>query len=55
MADLTASQRLAIGLCVVIIVGSFLWLARWSTEPELVRLLEEPMTTEQLATAREAL
>jgi flagellar biosynthesis/type III secretory pathway M-ring protein FliF/YscJ len=55
MTDLTASQRLAIGLCVVIIAGSFLWLARWSTEPELVRLLEEPMTIEQLATAREAL
>lgn len=55
MSDLTASQRLAIGLCVVIIVGSFMWLVRWSVEPEYVRLIEEPMTTEQLAAARKAL
>lgn len=55
LSDLTASQRLAIGLCVVVICGSFIWLVRWSAQPELVRLLEEPMTVEQLATAREAL
>jgi len=55
LADLTASQRMVIGLCVVVICGSFLWLARWSTEPEMVRLLEEPMTTDQIAAARELL
>lgn len=55
LSDLTASQRLAIGLCVVVIVGSFLWLVRWSAEPEFVRLLEEPLTTEQMAAAREVL
>lgn len=55
MSDLTASQRLAIGLCVVVIVGSFMWLVRWSSEPEYVRLLQDPMTTEQLAAARKAL
>ena len=55
LADLTASQRLVIGLCAVVVGGSFLWLARWSAEPEYVLLLEEPMTTEQLATARNTL
>ncbi len=55
LADLTASQRLAIGLCAVVIFGSFLWLVQWSVEPEYVRLLEEPMTTEQLAAVREQL
>ncbi|MCH7525865.1 MAG: hypothetical protein IID39_00375 [Planctomycetes bacterium] len=55
MADLTPSQRMAIALCAVVVVGSFMWLARWSAEPEWVRLLEEPMTTEQLAAARQAL
>lgn len=55
LSDLSASQRLAIGLCIVVIVGSFLWLVRWSVELEYVRLLEEPMTPDQLAAAREAL
>ncbi len=55
MADLTASQRLAIGLCAVIIAGSLLWLMQWSATPSLVRLLEEPMTVEQMAQARDAL
>ncbi len=55
LSDLTPSQRLAIGLCVVIIVGSFLWMVRWSAEPEWVRLLEEPMSVDQVATARTVL
>jgi len=54
-SDLTASQRLAIGMCVVVIVGAFLWLVRWSAVPQMVRLLEEPMTTTQLAEVRKAL
>lgn len=55
LSDLTASQRLSIGLCVVVIVGSFVWLVRWSAEPEYVRLLEEPLTLEQMAAARQML
>lgn len=55
MADLTASQRLAIGMCVILIVGSFLWLLQWSGEPDFVRLLEEPMTTAQIAAVRQQL
>ncbi len=55
LTDLSASQRVAIGLCALVIVGSFLWLAQWSVEPVYVRLLEEPMTTEQLAVARQHL
>jgi len=54
-SDLTVSQRLAIGMCVVVIVGAFLWVVRWSTVPQMVRLLEEPMTTAQLAVVRKAL
>ncbi|NOT02164.1 MAG: hypothetical protein HOP29_16260, partial [Phycisphaerales bacterium] len=55
LSDLTASQRLAIGLCVVVIVGSFVWLMRWSAEPEYVRLLEEPLSVDQMAVARQSL
>ncbi|MEE9296669.1 MAG: flagellar M-ring protein FliF C-terminal domain-containing protein [Phycisphaerae bacterium] len=55
LTDLSASQRVAIGLCALVIVGSFLWLVQWSVKPQYVRLLEEPMTTEQLAVARQHL
>ncbi len=55
LSDLSPSQRLSIGLCVVVIVGSFVWLIQWSGDPELVRLLEEPMTSEQIATVRREL
>ncbi len=55
LADLTASQRLAIGLCAVVIVGSLLWLLRWSAEPDYVRLLEEPMTADQIVLAQQSL
>ncbi len=55
LTDLSASQRLSIGLCAVVIVGSFLWLVRWSAEPEYVRLLDQPMTMAELQTAAEAL
>ncbi len=55
MADLSPSQRLVIGLCAVIIAGSFMWLMQWSITPEYVRLIQEPMTMDQLAVAREVL
>lgn len=55
LSDLTASQRLAIGLCAVVIMGSFLWLVRWSTEPEYVRLLDQKMSMEDLQAASDAL
>ncbi len=55
LSDLTASQRIAIGLCAVVIVGSFMWLIRWSTEPEYVRLLDQRLSMESLQAAGEAL
>jgi flagellar biosynthesis/type III secretory pathway M-ring protein FliF/YscJ len=55
MADLTASQRIAIGLCAVIIAGSLVWLASWTTAPELVPLLKERLTMDQIALIRQNL
>lgn len=52
---MTRSQQVAIGLCAVIIMGSLMWLAQWSTEPHLVPLLDQPMKPQELASAVDAL
>ncbi len=52
---LSPSQKTAIALCVVIIAGSLGWLLTWSTTPELVALLPQDLTFEQLDEAEAAL
>ncbi len=52
---LTISQRVSIGLCVVMIVGSLMWLTQWSTAPELVPLVGNDFSYEELNTAEESL
>jgi len=51
LSVMTRSQQLAIGLCAVIIMGSLMWLAQWSTKPQLEPLLDQPMSLEELNTA----
>jgi flagellar biosynthesis/type III secretory pathway M-ring protein FliF/YscJ len=52
---LTVSQRVAIGLCAAIVVGSLMWLMQWTTAPELVPLVGHDFTYEELNAAEEAL
>ena len=52
---LSVSQRLAIGLCAALIVGSLLWLMQWSTATEMVPLVTEELTFDDLQTAEDAL
>ncbi|MFQ6049226.1 MAG: hypothetical protein ACE5K7_07670, partial [Phycisphaerae bacterium] len=51
LAGLNTSQRLAIGLCVVLVVVSMVWLLRWSAQPEMVPVLFEGFEPEQLLQA----
>lgn len=52
---LTVSQRLAIGLCAVVIAGSLLWLVQWSAAPELVPLVAHDFGLEELEAAEQSL
>lgn len=52
---LSVSQRLAIGLCAALIVGSLLWLMQWSTAADMVPLVTEELTYDDLQTAEDAL
>jgi len=51
LSGLNTSQRLAIGLCVVIVVGALLWLWQWSAQQALVPLLDQPFTADELQKA----
>ena len=55
MSVLTLSQRVAIGLCAVLVAGSLLWLLQWSTAPEAVPLVNTKFTYDDLQVAEEAL
>ena len=55
MSVLTVSQRLAIGLCAALIVGSLLWLLQWSAAPELIPLVNYEFSYENLQAAEDAL
>ncbi len=52
---LTVSQRLAIGLCAALAVVSLLWLMQWSSKPEMVPLVANDFTLDEMAIAEEAL
>ena len=38
---LNRSQRIAIALCAVLVMGSLFWLVQYSVEPEMVPLMSE--------------
>jgi len=48
LGSLTISQRAAIGLCVIIIIGALAWLMQWSAKPELTPLVNQDLTAEEL-------
>jgi flagellar biosynthesis/type III secretory pathway M-ring protein FliF/YscJ len=49
LGDMTLSQRLAIGLGVLLVAASLIWLAQWAASPEMVPLLNQSLTPEELA------
>ncbi len=55
LSVLTVSQRLAIGLCAALVAGSLLWLLQWSTTPELVPLITQEFTFDELEAAEQSL
>ncbi len=55
LADMTLSQRLAIGLGALLMVGSLIWLAQWAAAPEMVPLLNQSLEVEDLALVRAGL
>lgn len=55
LGGLSASQRLAIGLCAAMIAGSLLWLMQWSTTPELVSLSTHEFSYAELDSAEDTL
>ena len=52
---LNLSQRIAIALCAAMVAVSLLWLLQWSTEPEMVSLVNREFTFSELDAAEEAL
>lgn len=52
---LTVSQRLALGLCAALIVVSLLWLMQWSTEPDLVSLVNYEFALDELDAVEDSL
>ena len=55
LSGLSVSQRLAIGLCAALIVGSLLWLLQWSSVPNLVPLLNQELAYSELDAIEAAL
>lgn len=45
---LGASQRAAIALCVIVMVGALFWLLQWSAKPETVVLLNQDLSPDEL-------
>lgn len=52
---LSVSQRVAIGLCAAMVVGSLAWLVQWSVQPDMVPLLTHDFSYDQLDAAEQAL
>lgn len=52
LKGLTASQRVAIALCVGLIVVSLAWLTHWSVAPDMVALLDQSFKPQELASAQ---
>ncbi len=55
LSGLETSQRVALGLCVIIIAGAILMLTQWSLERQMVLLYADVMTPEQVESAERQL
>ena len=49
LRDMTLPQRLTILLGAVLVAGSLVWMAQWAAEPEMVPLLSQGLTPEDVA------
>ncbi|HOW72273.1 MAG TPA: flagellar M-ring protein FliF C-terminal domain-containing protein [Phycisphaerae bacterium] len=49
LKGLTISQRLAVGSCAVLIVVALGYLVHWASTPTMVALLDQPMTSQEVA------
>lgn len=49
LKGLTVSQRLAIGSCAALIVVALVYLVHWASTPTMVALLDQPMTSQEIA------
>lgn len=48
LAGLTVSQKLLIGLLGIFLVGAIFWTVVWSAKPQMVPLIAQPMTPEEI-------
>ena len=55
LGAMNPSQRVAIGLCAAMVVGSVLWLLQWSTSPEMVPVVAHELTFDELNAAEDSL
>jgi len=55
LKGLSASQKVAIGLCVALIGVSLAWLVHWSVTPEMVPLLNQSFKPKELTSAQQVL
>ena len=55
LSGLETSQRVALGLCVIILAGAILMLTQWSLERQMVLLYADPMTPEQIESTQRQL
>lgn len=55
LKGMALSQQLAIAACVALIAVSFLWLVSWASKPALVPLLDQAMSSQELAPIQERL
>lgn len=52
---LSRSQKIAIVLCALVVAGSLMWLVRYSAAPEMVALLDQRMSLEEIDLALKTL
>ncbi len=55
LKGMALSQRLAIGSCAALIVLSLMWLVNWAGTAELVPLLDQPLSTQEIAPIQQRL
>ena len=55
LRDVNASQRTALLLGGVLVAVSLIWLVQWAASPELVPLLDQDLSSEELASVRSGL
>lgn len=52
LRDMSLSQRLAIAFGVLLVASSLVWLTQWAATPEMVPLLDQPLSAEDLSLVR---